>query len=179
MKNKLKLSNLVKLCLLILILILITACSPEEYEEMKANNLLVDEYNEVIESYNKMSVDFTRFARAVDKELEKDKKDSIAKVSKKYDADKEKIVKNIKKIEEKEFRYEEIETVMEAVTPMIEDMYTYLDLIEGIEEIKPKDMKSFREEVREFYLGIVEQSIPVTDKFQEVYQEYIFQSDDE
>lgn len=178
MKIYLNFSKLIKSSSIILILLLLTSCSPQEYNDMKKINARTNEYNEIIELYNKMSVDFTSFARFVNKELKKEEKDSIYKVAEKYNNKSEDLFEKIEKVKEKEFRYNEIVVVREEIKPMILDMYKYLDSIKDIEQIDRKQIQDFNDQMNQLYEGILNQSISVTEKFQEIYEEHILQKKD-
>lgn len=169
---------LFKLIFIAIAMLCLTACSRGSMNRIKANNSMVQEYNEAIKIYNRVAIAFTDLARTVDKESKKTG-EFADKFWDNYKSKEEKVIENMQRIKDYKFKHKEIQAAMERISPMLIDIETYLSSIEDSRNNR-KDIgwASLNKENEVLYKEIVRQSNGIIETFDEIYNEYIVNKKD-
>lgn len=173
MKRPLPFFKLIILSILILIVFQLTGCGAGGRDTLQETKVRSTEYNEIVELYNKMAKDFSDFANTVNNELEEEKEDFAARISSEYNKKSDGIFEKIEKIEAIEFKHDEIEKIMDDISPMIANIHEYLDSIKNIKQIDSEQILAFKEEIEALYNEIQEQSVSVTHNLEDIKQNFV------
>lgn len=166
--NKLKYKKILRLILLLVIILILSACNVSNLNEVKKNNALVNEYNEAIKDYNKLAAKFTELARFVEKNF--NGADISTKIWNDYDKKKSDVVSSINQLKNFEFKYQENELCMEEINPLIKNIDEYLSEID-IFRSNSSYYNEFKEKLENLYNNILKQSNTVSITFENIYKQ--------
>lgn len=156
-----------------LIMFCLTGCNADSINQVRENSIMVKEYNDAIEIYNKVALSFTALARDIDKEYgETESFDE--RFWNDYNNNRKKVLDNISYMINFEFKYGEIKEVMDRIDPMINDIEIYLDKLEEFQKLQQySNWKDLRESNDILYRKILSQSNVISKVFDEIYDESI------
>jgi len=151
----------------------LTGCNANNISQIKENSNTVKEYNEAIQIYNKVARNFTGLARDVDIEYEETEAFDES-FWNDYNDSRKKVIDSISAMKDFEFKYEDIEEVMDKINPMLNNIEIYLGKLEEFQKLHQySNWKDFKESNNILYQEILSQSNEISKVFDEIYDEFI------
>ncbi len=155
------------------IITVVCGCRIEEYGNLKSNVISINEYNDVVASYNKLVTSFTGLARLVDKNIgQQDEADNN--FWDKFESGKQEVFSCVAEMNECKLQDKGLDSINEKIKLLVSKIEEYISMIEiNKSYMQNASRRSLSDMHRAFYNEILELSSDIVFEFDSVYEQMV------
>ncbi len=146
-----------------------TGCTNFDINKIKTNKSVIENYNDLIEIYNKVVIDFTKLANNIDSEISENKNLNELDIEK-YKSLKNKIQNNMDKLISQSRYFKDDLEFTEGIDLIVLGINDYFEFVD--KELQNNESIVNREKIEERYNDIYQNSIEIVENIDRIYDEF-------
>lgn len=147
-----------------------------DFDKVKLNREVVQEYNRSIEQFNKFSHAFTKLGQYVNS-VGEDGKPLDEAFWEEVEKKDEPVRQQTQILREFPFQFEDFTAVNEDILPLLDEADAYRDIVSGLKESKATTIASdVHETLKQAYQSILQRSGDVVNTYDRLYMEFVMRS---